>query len=125
MKRLGVVLLILVFGLMFAPSSFAPFSFGVAFAQDEEEDFIAPPEEPPSEDAGIEGEEEFAGQQVNVNTATAEELAAVEGIEEMIAQNIVEYREANGPFDTLDDLKAVKGIGTSKIEKIREYVTVE
>lgn len=57
---------------------------------------------------------------VNVNTASAIELAQLPGIGPVLAQAIVDEREANGPFDTLDDLLRVNGIGSAKLEALRE-----
>ena len=114
MKRLSVVLLILVFGLVFTPSSFLIVSPGVAFAQEGKDEPV---------EAGL--EEEDAGAQININTASAEELAALDDIGEGLAQNIVEYRDANGLFATIEDIKNVEGIGDKKFEKIKESITVE
>jgi competence protein ComEA len=115
MKRLSVVLLILVFGfMMFAPSFFVAVSSGVGFAQEEEGE---------GEESDL--EEDEGSVTVNINTASAEELAALDGIGERLAQNIVEYREANGLFATIEDVKSVKGIGDKKLEKIKEFITVE
>ena len=65
-----------------------------------------------------------ADAQVNVNTASAIELAAVKGIGPAKAQAIVEYREKNGAFKSVDDLKAVRGIGDKMVEQLRAQVTV-
>ena len=55
---------------------------------------------------------------VNVNTADAEQLSdALKGIGLKKAQAIVDYREKNGDFTTLQDIENVKGIGASTIEK--------
>lgn len=57
---------------------------------------------------------------VNINTADAETIAAaLTGIGLMRAQAIVEYREANGPFETLDDLLEVSGIGPRVLDMNR------
>lgn len=57
---------------------------------------------------------------VNVNTADAEAIAAaLTGIGLVRAQAIVEYREANGPFETLDDLLEVSGIGPRVLDMNR------
>jgi competence protein ComEA len=63
-------------------------------------------------------------QRVNVNKASVEELETVTGIGPVIAQRIVEYRDANGAFHSLDDLAQVKGIGVAKYEKMREQLTL-
>jgi competence protein ComEA len=61
---------------------------------------------------------------VNVNTASAKDLESVNGIGPSTAAKIVEYRQANGPFKSLDDLTKVKGIGPATLAKIREGLTV-
>ena len=61
---------------------------------------------------------------MNVNTATATELEALPGIGEVIAQRVVDYRTANGPFTSVDQLADVSGIGDAILESIRELVTV-
>ena len=59
---------------------------------------------------------------VNINTASAEEIADVlPGIGKVKAQRIVEYREAAGGFDSVDELTRVKGIGEKTLENIRPY----
>lgn len=68
----------------------------------------------------------LAGHPVNVNTATAEQLAeALDGVGQQKAQAIVDYRKANGPFAKADDLLNVKGIGEKMLEKNREYVKLK
>ena len=61
---------------------------------------------------------------VNINTATAEELATLPGIDETIAQYIVAFRSANGPFATVDDLLMVEGMDSGKLDAIRDLVTL-
>lgn len=68
--------------------------------------------------------ERSAGRLVNINTAGPDELMTLNGIGEVIAQRIIEYREANGGFGSVDELINVKGIGEKKLEAIREYVCV-
>ena len=64
------------------------------------------------------------GQPVNINTASATELAAINGLGEVKAKAIVAYREQNGPFKSVDDLKEVKGIGEQMLAKLRPQVTL-
>jgi competence protein ComEA len=59
---------------------------------------------------------------VNVNRATAEELSSLRGIGPVLAKNIVEYRRANGPFRSVDELLRVKGIGAKKLKGFRGRV---
>jgi len=61
---------------------------------------------------------------VNINTATAAELETLPGIGPKTADTIVEYREANGPFETIEDIMDVPGIGEGTFEKIKDRITV-
>ena len=61
---------------------------------------------------------------INVNIATAEELAMLPGIGKETAKRIIEYRTQFGVFYSLDDLTGVKGIGKSTVEKLKPYATV-
>jgi len=58
------------------------------------------------------------------NTDAAGLAAAIVGIGEKKATSIIEYREANGPFASIEDLARVKGIGAATIEKNRHNLTV-
>lgn len=62
---------------------------------------------------------------VNINTASVDELMTLDGIGEVTAQKIIEYRENNNGFLTVDELLKVDGIGEAKLEKIRSFVIVE
>jgi len=62
---------------------------------------------------------------LDLNTATAQQLQNVPGIDSTLAQNIVAFRDANGPFSSVDDLLKVSGMDQQKFNSLRNYVTVE
>ena len=62
--------------------------------------------------------------EVDVNTASVEELQSLPGVGKSTAQKIFDYRQAHGPFQSADDLQNVGGIGPKKLEKMRPYVKV-
>lgn len=61
---------------------------------------------------------------IPLNTSTAVNLARLPGIGPVFAERIVAYRTAHGPFQTLDDLRRVKGIGPKKLVQVRPYLTL-
>lgn len=60
---------------------------------------------------------------VNVNTASQAELESLPGIGPVLAQRIIAYRTTRGPFATLDDLEAVRGISARMVESLRGLAT--
>ena len=64
-------------------------------------------------------------QTVNINTANAEELATLRGIGPIKAAAIIRFREEHGPFASIDEMMAIKGIGEKTVEKNRLLVSVE
>lgn len=62
------------------------------------------------------------GQTLDINTASVEELMQLPGVGPGLARRIVEYRQQNGPFETVDDLQNVSGIGPSKFERLTPFV---
>lgn len=73
-------------------------------------------------DACIKTESIMTGK-VNINTATKEELMSLQGIGESKANDIIKYRETNGNFNSIEDIKKVTGIGESVFASIKENIT--
>jgi competence ComEA-like helix-hairpin-helix protein len=63
-------------------------------------------------------------QPVNLNTATALELQQVPGIGPSTADRILKMRKSYGQFKSVDELRAIKGIGPKRMEKMRKHITV-
>lgn len=61
---------------------------------------------------------------VNLNMASKDELDGVKGIGPVKAQAIIDYRQKNGPFKSVDDLKNVNGFGDKTVAKMRSELTV-
>lgn len=64
------------------------------------------------------------GQMVDINTADVEGLMSLKGIGEQKAQAIIKYREMNGPFQSLDDLQNVPGIGEKTVANNQGMMTI-
>jgi competence protein ComEA len=62
---------------------------------------------------------------VNVNTATAEELARLPGIGDAKARAILDYRKEKGAFKSVEQLREVKGIGDAALERLRPHLAIE
>lgn len=62
---------------------------------------------------------------ININTSDIENLCELPGVGESLASRIIQYREENGKFKSIEDLKNVSGIGEKKFESLREYIVVK
>ncbi len=76
----------------------------------------------PGEAVAAPGEQ--AGGLISLNQADATSLEDLPGVGPVLAERIVAHREANGPFETVEDLLEVPGIGEAKLASIRDLVTV-
>ncbi len=74
-------------------------------------------------DQGIASESPIAGK-IDINSADEKMLTNLPGIGPRTATRITDYRKANGPFKTVDDLLNIKGIGPKVLEKIKPFATV-
>ncbi len=62
---------------------------------------------------------------VNINTASAEQLQLLPRVGPALAERIIEFRESNGPFQRVEELVAVRGIGEKSLAKLRPYVVTK
>lgn len=93
-----------------AVSEAGSFSYSEAFEYEKEK----------GDDSDSDGDKE----KININEASAEELAELPGIGEVIAGRIVEYREEYGGFESVEEIMEVKGIGEGRFEGIKGLITV-
>jgi len=61
---------------------------------------------------------------INVNTASEDQLRMLPLIDEQLARSIVEYRNANGPFKSVEDLQNVKGMSKNRLDQMRQYLVL-
>lgn len=111
MKKLSTTLLNVLFSgsLLFS---------GLALAQTPPQEGAAAPAASAEQVAAPKGKKASADVQVNINQATAEELSEVMlGIGLKKAQSIVNYRDQNGPFSSIEQLQNVPGIGLATVER--------
>lgn len=76
-------------------------------------------------DDGVTGIDSKENDTININKADEKELQELNGIGESLASSIIKYREDNGKFKNIEDLKNVPGIGESKFSNIKEKIKVK
>jgi len=64
-------------------------------------------------------------EKININTANKQDLIALPGIGETLAQRIIDYRNTHGPFKSIEEVMKIKGIGQGTFNKIKDKVIVE
>lgn len=62
---------------------------------------------------------------ININNASKEELDSLPGVGEVTAQKILDYREENKEFKSIDEIKNVKGIGENKFNNLKDYICIQ
>lgn len=62
---------------------------------------------------------------ININRATQAELETIPGVGPSTALKIITYRNENGKYKSIEDIKNVSGIGDSKYEKMKNYITIK
>ena len=67
----------------------------------------------------------LSGDKININTASKDQLTQLKGVGPVIADRIIEYRDKNGKFKTVEELTEVKGIGDGTLMVIKEFIVVE
>lgn len=89
-----------------------------------DEDYIKiPSKKINKEDKGEVDFKEYSDK-ININTATLEELKKLPRIGDALAKRIIEYRNKNGPFKRIEDLKNVSGIGDKMFENIKDMISI-
>ena len=61
---------------------------------------------------------------VNINTADSSQLQTLSGVGPATAQKIIDYRQSNGSFSNIEDIKNVSGIGDKTFEKLKDHITI-
>jgi len=79
----------------------------------------------PESSSDIPPSSDLSGGLLDLNAVTADQLQALPQIGPVLAQRIIEYRNANGPFASVNDLLQVDGIGVSRLNILLQYITVE
>lgn len=69
-------------------------------------------------------EKRVSNGKISINKATSEQLQTLSGIGEAKAKAIIEYRNTNGPFKAIEEIKNISGIGDAIFNKIKDYITI-
>lgn len=76
----------------------------------------------PYEEGAI--QDSYGDGRININTADSGQLQEITGVGPVTAEKIISYREENGRFDSIEDIKNVSGIGDKTFEKMKDEIKV-
>ena len=96
----------------------------ISVCTDKGSSIITSDEDKPEEHFNSDSKSETENNKVNINTSTKEVLTSLSGIGEAKAQKIIDYRNENGLFKSIEDLKNVTGISEKLFEQIKEFITI-
>ena len=92
------------------------------FIEDGDKIFIPSLESAEGDDIGSIGSEAYYDGKININTADSAQLQELNGVGPATAEKIISYREENGRFKDIEDIKNVSGIGDKTFEKFRDKI---
>lgn len=84
---------------------------------------IAPAQDATDSDRTATEEPKVIDGKININTAAKEELTLIPGLGDKLAQRIIDYRELNGPYNSIDELDRVEGFGPARIQQLSKFIT--
>lgn len=96
----------------------------ISVCTDKGASIITSDEDKSEEHFNSDSKSETKNNKVNINTSTKEVLTSLSGIGDAKAQNIIDYRNENGLFKSIEDLKNVTGISEKLFEQIKEFITI-
>ena len=96
----------------------------ISVCTDKKASIITSDEDKTEEHFNSDSKSETKNNKVNINTSTKEVLTSLSGIGDAKAQNIIDYRNENGLFKSIEDLKNVTGISEKLFEQIKEFITI-
>jgi competence protein ComEA len=101
-----------------------PYKTGQEPAEEDATSLVLPGSDDQDEDESSDDQSSSpSGDLININTASLAELDSLPGIGPALAQRIIDYREENGAFTTIEDIMDVSGIGPATFDRIKDLIT--